>query len=337
MHKQLFQNVKDILEKNYLISKDQHILLIYDLKSLLSTLLTNAYQKAIQTYPHDIINFHGVDEEFILTKFQNLPKRSLVILVQSGSFRMTKHRLRADLFQQGHMVIEHARLSFNDDNQIENYINALNYDTPYYLKKCNKIAHLLQENKTITVKSENNLTLTINSKYENPIKNTGDFSQNSNASAGFPIGEIFTEAQELDKINGQILVFATPTLEHHTFFTDPFIVTIKDGLLISHNGPDKFNEMLNIIRAEENNKVQVREIGFGLNRALGFSKRLNEPTAFERFAGLHFSLGMKHAMYRKKFDKDIVQKYHVDIFCLVDEIFIGNIKIFEKGEYLDKK
>lgn len=334
MYHKLLQNVTDILEKNYQIKSDQYILLIYDRESPLSTQVAKAYQEAIQTYPHESINFHEVQEEFILTKFQNLPKRSLIILVQSGSFRMTKYRLRADLFQHGHMVIEHARLSFNDNTQIEHYINSLKYDTPYYLKTCNNIAQLLKENKTITIKSANNLTLTINSEYEESIKNTGDFSENPNASAGFPIGEIFTEAKELDKINGQVLVFATPTLEHHTFFTEPFIVTIKDGLLINHNGPDKFNEMLNIIKSEEYNKIQVREIGFGLNRALGFTKRLDEPTAFERFAGLHFSLGLKHAMYRKKFDKTILQKYHIDIFCLVDQIFIGETKIFEKGEYL---
>jgi len=334
MHKKLIQNVKDILEKNYQITPTQYILLIYDLQSPLSTQLSQAYQEAIKTYPHESINFHEVHEEFILTKFQNLPKRSLIILVESGSFRMTKHRLRADLFQQGHMVIEHARLSFTTEDQIEHYINSLNYDTPYYLKTCNKIAQLLKENKLITIKSNNNLTLTIDSKYEESIKNTGDFTENPNASAGFPIGEIFTEAKELDKINGQVLVFATPTLEHHTFFTEPFIVTIKDGLVINHTGPDKFNQMLEIIKNEEYNKIQVREIGFGLNKALGFTKRLDEPTAFERFAGLHFSLGLKHAMYRKKFDKNILQKYHIDIFCLVDEIFIGETKIFEKGEYI---
>ena len=233
----------------------------------------------------------------------------------------------------GHRVVEHARLSYNTPEQIENYVNSLRYDTPYYVSTCEKVEQLLTTNSSIRVGSGEQELLTISSEFEKPIKNTGHFSQSVNASSGFPIGELFTEAKTLEGLNGSVVVFGFPTVEHQTYFCDPFVVTIKDGCLVEHNGPKEFVRIIDMIRGEENGKVQVREIGFGMNRALGFHNRINEPTAFERFCGMHFSLGLKHAMYRKKINKKVLQKYHLDIFCLVKRVFIGETKVFEEGKY----
>ena len=332
---QLLQHVKDILEKNYHLHPQKHILLVYDTGCTLSTLLATAYQEVMKPYSHQAIEFDNVPERYIFEAFEQLPPNSLVILVQSGSFRMTKYRLRADLFRQGHQVIEHARLSFNLEDQIPNYIDSLAYDTDYYVQACTVLEGLLLENNQIQIESGDNLKLEITSAFEKPIKNTADFSNNPTASTGFPIGEIFTEAKELDKINGSVLVFGFPTLEHKTHFCDPFTVTIQDGCLVGHTGPAEFETIIQLIKSEEEGgKVQIREIGFGLNRGIGFDKRINEPTAFERFAGMHFSLGLKHAMYRKKFKKQVYQKYHVDIFCTVNTVRIGETKVMEKGKYL---
>ena len=251
---------------------------------------------------------------------------------------MTKHRLRADLFRAGHMVIEHARLSLNTDDEIQNYIDSLHYDTPYYVKASTKIEKLLQQNQKLRIESGdngNNLVLEINSAFEKALKNTGDFSENAIIAAGFPIGEIFTEAKELDKMNGSVLVFGFPTLEHKTYFCEPFAVQIKDGCVIGHTGPAQFEDILQRIKTEEvNGAVQVREIGFGLNLGIGFGKTLHEPTAFERFAGMHFSLGLKHAMYAKKLGRKVYQKYHIDIFCKVKNVFIGDRQIMKEGKYV---
>jgi len=46
------------------------------------------------------------------------------------------------------------------------------------------------------------------------------------------------------------------------------------------------------------------------------------------------SLGMKHNVYRKKVLKNIVQKYHVDLFVDVKEIIIDNTVVFCDGKYL---
>lgn len=331
----LIKNLSNIVHKNYQITADTFILLVYDTQSSLARMLTEAYEEVISPFQHKSVNFIEHTEEEILAEFDQLPPRSLVILVQSTSFRTTKYRLRADLFQQGHQVIEHARLSYNTDAEIDNYINSLQYDTPFYVSMGEKIEKLLSQKVPIVYESGEKMILTIDSAYEKCIKNSGDFTQQRSGSSGFPIGEIFTEAKELDKINGSILVFAFPTLEHRTFWAEPFTVTIKEGFLVSHTGPIEFEEILTMIKSEEEGgKVQVREIGFGLNRGLGFDHRISEPTSFERFAGVHFSLGLKHAMYRKKMDKKVLQKYHIDIFCKVERITIGNTVIFEEGKYV---
>jgi len=335
---QLQQHLNNILHRNYRISKDCFILLIYDTDCTIAKLLSEAYTKEIQSNPHQAINFPTIDESVVEAAIAALPAHSLVILVQSLSFRMTKHRLRADLFRAGHMVIEHARLSLNNDDEIQNYTDSLQYDTPYYVETSNKIEQLLQKNNKLHIESRdngNNLVLEINSAFDKPLKNTGDFSDNPIVAAGFPIGEIFTEASELDKMNGSVMVFGFPTLEHKAHFCAPFEVQIKDGCVISHSGPGLFEDILQRIRTEEvNAAVQVREIGFGLNRGIGFNKTLHEPTAFERFAGMHFSLGLKHAMYAKKLGRKVYQKYHIDIFCKVKNVFIGNTQVMKDGKYV---
>ncbi len=329
------QHVQDIIEKNYQTTKDTFILLVYDEQSPLAKLLSKAYQAVMSDYRHLALNFDTEGEDKILAAFASLPAHSVVILVESISFRMTKHRLRADLFRAGHKVVEHARVSYNKDDQIQNYINSLAYHTPYYVKASNAIEQLLITNNSLKIESGNGkYQLHVNSAFDEPLKNTADFSDNPSASTGFPIGEIFTEAKELDKINGEVVVFGFP-YEHKTLFPEPFIVVVKDGCVVSHTGPQEFEEMLAKIRSEElGGKVQIREIGFGLNRGLSFDHRIDEPTSFERFTGMHFSLGLKHAMYRKKIDKKVLQKYHIDIFCNIDCAFIGDTKIFENKDYV---
>ena len=331
----LQQHLHNILHLNYRISKDCFILLIYDTDCSLAALLSEAYKNEIQSNPHQTIHFTAVEETLVEEAIAALPAHSLVILVQSLSFRMTKHRLRADLFRAGHMVIEHARLLLNNDEEIQHYIDSLQYDTPYYVQTSNKIEQLLQQNQKLKIESGDNLILEVNSAFEKALKNTCDFSENPIVAAGFPIGEIFTEAVELNKMNGSVLVFGFPTLEHKVYFCAPFEVHIKDGCVVGHNGPVLFEEILQRIRTEEvNAAVQVREIGFGLNKGIGFEKTLHEPTSFERFAGMHFSLGLKHAMYGKKLGRKLYQKYHIDIFCKVKNVFIGDTQIMKEGKYV---
>ncbi len=338
LQKQVEIHLKNILEKNYNLKKEQHVLLIYDKQCELAKILSEGYEQILSTYDRESISFYEYTEEKIREILQNLPKKSLVILVQTGSFRMSTYRFRADLFREGHSVIEHARLGNNVPSEISAYISCLTYDTPRYIQICDAIENLLMKNKSIEIESTmtdefssnklNKLILKINSEYEKPTKNTGDFTGKEIVAAGFPIGEIFTEAKDLAAINGSITVFGFPRSDHKTFFCEPFIVNIKDGKLIGHNGPLEFTEIIDLIKTEEGS-VFIREIGFGLNTFLGFQDRITEPTAFERFCGVHFSLGKKHAMYRHKFKRKDIQKFHIDIFCKVEKVTIGEKIVFE--------
>lgn len=332
MQQELVQNVSDIVHHNYNLTPDRFVLLIYDLNCQLARMLAQSYQIVMKKYPHESIHFSEISEEALISKLEALPPHSLVILVQSLSFRVTKYRLRTDLFRLGHQVIEHARLAHNTEEQRETYIHSLRYDTPAYVRTTNALEALLAKNEAVRIHSAAGI-LTLHPPFEKPIKNTGDFTHNPTASSGFPIGEIFTEACNLEHINGSVTVFGFPTEQHLAEFTVPFTVHIEKGQVVSHNGPAKFEEMLHLIKAEET-AVNIREIGFGLNKALDFEHRLREPTAFERFSGMHFSLGLKHTMYRHKLHKKVLQKYHIDIFCIVEKVFIGETLIFEKGKYV---
>ncbi len=331
---ELTQHVQDIILKNYKISTDTFVMLVYDTKCLLSRMMRDAYSSAIAGFRHEEIDFFSITEDAFIQKLEGLPKHSLVILVESGSFRTTKHRLRRDLVAWGHDVIEHTRLDHTKEEEIGCYIDALRYDTPYYVQMCTKINGLLQRKAMIALDSGKGLRLTVDSDYEKPILNTGDFSEVAVKSGGFPIGEIFTEAKDLAAMNGEVVVFGFPGMDHLTHFVAPFTVMVKGGKLVAHMGPAEFEAMIEMIKQDEPGEVQIREIGFGLNRGLGFDKRITEPTGFERFAGMHFSLGLKHDMYRKKMSRKIFQKFHVDIFCLVEKVSIGGEIVFEKGGYV---
>ena len=162
----LFQHVSDILQKNYTAIPDCFLLLVYDKRCLLAQLLTEAYQQAIEQHPHESIDFDTISEDDLIARFNSLSPHSVVILVQSSSFRTTKYRLRADLFRLGHQVVEHARVAHNADDQIETYIDSLRYATEYYVRVTNVLEQLLLQNNTLRVESKNGLVLTVNSSFE---------------------------------------------------------------------------------------------------------------------------------------------------------------------------
>ena len=88
---------------------------------------------------------------------------------------------------------------------------------------------------------------------------------------------------------------------------------------------------------EGNPEVMIREAGFGINPFISMKKPLNYVSIFERQAGFHVSVGKKHNIYRKKFHKSVMQRYHIDIFADVRKM--SGIKdgvetvFFEGGEY----
>jgi len=72
-------------------------LVIYDLDSSLSELLTNACRNAL---PHGVfINFHEMEKEQILSEIDLLEASDFVALVQSKSFRLSDFRICIELLK----------------------------------------------------------------------------------------------------------------------------------------------------------------------------------------------------------------------------------------------
>jgi len=124
-------------------------------------------------------------------------------------------------------------------------------------------------------------------------------------------------------------------MEHKVIICEPFKVQVEKGFLrYEENAPQEFQELMKLIETEnEHGKIPLREIGFGLNKHISFNKPLSETSAFERQEGLHFSLGMKHNIYRKKVPKTVNQRYHIDIYIDVKEIRADDQVLYD-GSYL---
>ena len=141
-----------------------------------------------------------------------------------------------------------------------------------------------------------------------------------------PVHPVFSEPKDFNGVNGEAMIFGFAGNDHIVQIHKPFKNVIKEGLLVSHEGPASFQEVLDQISADE--RVMVREFGVGLNRAMGPKRIVDDITAFERQRGLHFSLGEKHGVYKKPGMQAKKTHFHVDIFVDVDVIVADGEEIF---------
>ena len=86
--------------------------------------------------------------------------------------------------------------------------------------------------------------------------------------------------------------------------------------------------MLAVIREGEE-VVWVRELGFGLNRAMTKTKIISDVGSYERMCGVHLSLGKKHGMYGKEGFKRGDGKFHIDVFVDTDTVHLDDEVVFE--------
>ncbi len=321
--------VSDIFEHQ----SGQSSLIIYDNRTGLSQLLANTYHTVL---PKSVsINFDESNKQNILNAINLLPKKSLVVLVQSTSFRLDDFRIRLYLFERGLKVIEHPHLGRIASCEYEIYINALAYDAAYYhtlgpaLKNrldCAKEVRLISGGKSLV--------------YEGPLEpaklNIGDYRDLKNWGGQFPIGEVFTELRDLTLLNGTIFLFAFGDQQFSVCdCPDPILLDVKAGRVENiTNAPQSFLNIIDDICRHEGT-CWVRELGFGLNPAMTRTMRTSgDVGTFERMCGVHLSLGGKHALYPKTgFHKKKV-KYHVDVFPVVDQVIVDEKIIFENGAYL---
>eukprot|EP01112_Ceratiomyxa_fruticulosa_P012673 TRINITY_DN3522_c0_g2_i1.p1 TRINITY_DN3522_c0_g2~~TRINITY_DN3522_c0_g2_i1.p1 ORF type:complete len:252 (-),score=42.34 TRINITY_DN3522_c0_g2_i1:72-827(-) len=243
-----------------------------------------------------------------------------------------EYRIRLELFRRGMKNIEHVHLKLLDPSEHIHYVNALGFDPVENKPLSLWLKNKLDNCKKAVVRSRGGAELVYDTKMEPSLLNTGDYT--TNVGGTFPIGEVFTEASDLTKVNGEVELFAFPNIERKVEFHDKsWRVRFEKGNLVwcdPETTPASFQHMLDLIREGEMDAV-IREFGVGLNRAMGKNMKVTDVTAFERQLGLHFSIGKKHTVFKKPGMK-VKARFHMDIFVDVDSITLDdNDVIFEKG------
>lgn len=325
-------NVNDIL--NICINHDQsrRSLVVYDNDFGLTQLLTSAY-KSVLTNNANFVDFNSKTREEIIDLFNSLQKDDLVVLIQSTNFLLNEFRIRLHLFNLGLRVVEHMHLARNDESVWDVYVNSLEYDKNWLPVIAPKLKSALDQSKKLRIIS-GDAQLEVNGKLEDAKLNIGDYTGMINIGGTFPIGEVFTEAEDFSAMNGSFYVYAYADKNFNVQMHEPFMVTINNGLIIScaDNTPADFLDMIELVKSYE--RPLIRELGFGLNKAITKERFLSDITAFERILGLHFSLGEKHSVYKKDGITTNKTKFHIDIFPVVDEVYADDVLIFKDGRYL---
>ncbi len=323
-------NVADILKYALKHEPPARALVVYDTENELTNILTEAYRQALPDARFIDFNTHTKDE--IIAEFDALSPRDLVVLIQSMDFRLNEFRIRIYLFQKKLKVIDHQHLYRNTPDSWLTYINALAYEPEWYRGVGTRLKSVLDTTKELRIICRDS-ALTITDSLEPAKLNVGDYTGMENIGGTLPIGEVFTEAKDLIKMNGSIHVYAFAGTDFHINMHEPFRVDIKDGLVTGwgENAPQSFADVVSQVASHE--RPIIREIGFGLNRAITREHYLKDITAFERILGMHFSLGEKHTVFKKQGITADKTRYHVDLFPIVDCVYADDAVIFDGKTY----
>jgi aminopeptidase len=323
------KNISDILEFSIRYTEENTALVVFDKLGGLAEILTEAYRLVLPNAR--FVDFGELDKEGVLAEFSVLKGDDLVVLIQTSNFRLDDFRIRLHLFEKKLKVIEHMHLYRNDEINWDVYVNSLEFDRHWYGEMGPKLQSVLSKTNGLKIVSgDSELTA---GKLEIPKLNTGDYTGMDNVGGTFPIGEVFTEAQDLSTLNGTINIYAFANKDFTINFHEPFAVHIQNGEVVGfgENAPEDFKEIVRVVSSYE--RPVIREIGFGLNRAITRERHLGDITAFERILGMHMSLGEKHSVYKKAGISKSKSKFHVDLFLALDNVICDDQRIFEDGKY----
>jgi len=311
----------------------QRAMVVFDHDSAAAQLLEQAYRQAAPTA--EFWNFAAVDSATLVAAFATLAPHDLVVLVQTQSFRPEGFRIRVELFKRNIKVLEHSNLArISDAVELARYVNALAYDATYYRGVGHALKSAVDGASDLALIADATTTLRVTGGVEPAKINLGDFASLPNTGSLFPIGEIFTEAADLERVDGSVALFAfADLLGNMNFVEQPIILQIRAGRVVASEGATPaFTEVIDGITAAEG-EVWVRELGFGMNRAFGRDARVSDVGAFERMCGMHLSLGAKHGVYRKPGMRHKDARYHVDVFPTVRAVEIDGRNIFVDGAW----
>src|SRR4051812_43319735 len=196
-------HLRDVLAIAIEYAPSDAALVVHDTRCDLACALTEAYRRNLPGAA--FIDFDHVAPEDVLAAFRQLAPSSLVVLIQSTNFRLEAFRIRVELFKLGLKVIEHVHLSRMPGTQGEHYIEALAYDPAYYRGVGRALKDRIDAASSGAVYSGGE-PLLFGSAFEPAKLNVGDYSGMNNVGGQFPIGEVFTEARDLEAVNGQVRV-----------------------------------------------------------------------------------------------------------------------------------
>ena len=323
------RNVRDLLAHAIEYAPPQQALVVSDRRSPLAEVLAAAYQSALPG--GRFIDFDAVQPGDVLAAFEQLQAGDLVVLVQTTSFRLNEYRIRMELFKRGLKVIEHMHLSRMPGDQGLVYIDALAYDPAYYRGVGHALKARIDRAQSGVVESGGE-RLVFASPFEEAKLNIGDYGAMKNVGGLFPIGEVFTEARDLEAVNGRARVFVFgDTTFHVNRPATPITMIVEQGRVVgAEDSTPEFDNMLAIIRAHEG-EVWVRELGFGMNRAFSRERTVDDIGTYERMCGIHLSLGAKHGQYQKPQFKRKDARFHVDVFVQTDAVYLDGDQVYRDG------
>jgi aminopeptidase len=325
------KHLRDILTLAIQHTNRHAALVVFDTRSELAVTLTNAYRRCLPNAT--FIDFDTVTPEAIFAEFAKLVPSDLVVLIQSTNFRLEAFRIRVELFKRSFKVVEHPHLGRMPDEQADYYIESLAYDSVYFRGVGNSLKARIDCAKFGVIDSGGE-QLVFGSPFESAKLNIGDYSEMNNVGGQFPIGEVFTEAQDLEAVNGRVRIFAFGDTSFSTNKPDtPITLVISKGRVTDViNSTPEFDQVLANIRADEG-EVWLRELGFGLNRAFTSNKIVSDIGTYERMCGIHLSLGAKHGVYSKANIRRATARHHVDVFAVTESVSLDDEVIYRNGAW----
>lgn len=334
-----FEATKKILEKNLQIYHPdligKKVVLVYDTDSILSSLISDWYIENLKAYSNaEIILYSSIKSDDLREKLLSLEEWRAVIMVESTNFRLEEFRIRINLQKRKVANIEHNHLVYIKEHETKTYLEAISYQSPYFQKVSDWLKSKVENWNTMKVISANWATMILEWWFEEMKQNTWNFPLN-NRYWTLPMWENFSEVKDFSKVFWELYIRAYPLEDLQVRICEtPFKVSVKESIITYNENevPAEFDALMNKIVASEW-EVMIRELGFWLNRAIDFTRTLSDVNPFERLSGFHLSLGKKHNIYRKKLKSNIVQRYHIDVFPAVSEIYIDDELIFDSESH----
>lgn len=327
------QHLRDVIRCCFQHEHTARAVVVYDLRCELSIALSQAYRNVLPDA--QFVDFDQNTPEQVLSVLAPLTAGDLVVLVQTTNFRMDAYRIRVELFKRDLKVIEHPHLGRMPGEEALLYIDALAYDADYYRGVGRGLKAKIDAAPHGVVDSGNGARLVFASSFEDAKLNIGDYSEMKNWGGQFPIGEVFTEAKDLEAVNGRVRIFVFGDTSFSVNKPDqPITLVVEKGQVVDVlDSTPAFDEVIAKIRADEQ-VVWVRELGFGLNRSFNRDRLVRDIGTYERMCGIHLSLGAKHGIYGKPNFKRGDGKYHVDVFAVTESVTLGEHQVFKEGAWV---